>query len=220
MRYDKIIIIILALIINIVIVNATIIDKPLNISISNCFNISIESHLIAGIDNGLSFKDCSRIDANNFICNCLSSDNHNFSLVMQTDNYPVHEYRDYSFYITANYFNINKKTIEVSSEDYGDYYDVYNKSWNEKNPKNIIEKIVYINNTVYQNKTNYIPQIKEMIIEHNNTIYMNETQYKEFNNKIDKLRNNLNNFQVLTIISSLMFLICLALYINKKVIKK
>jgi len=168
MKYKTLLLLIL-MCLTIGIADAVIVDKPLNITVSNCYSVNISAEQTSGVISDVSFVGCDKIDTTNFICKCWNNENKNFTLIMRSDNAIVRNIREYDIYLSVKYFETYKKTMSVSVEDGGDYYETTNTSWNDKDIKYKIKEVpVYINQTVYVDKIVEVP--KEVMVYRNITV--------------------------------------------------
>lgn len=161
-------------------VHATIIDKPL-INISNCFNVTVNADLTSGNTSYIAFSGCSFLGNDSWFCNCFSSDNHNYTLIMQTDNTILRDSRDYRITLDARLYAFEKDRLRFKVNDWGDYIDlgdVVNDSFGDTREK--VEVPIYVDRVVYQDK----------IVDHN--IYVDKIVYVENTSKIDSCLIDLN----------------------------
>ncbi len=207
---------------------AVLVDKPLNISIENCFSVSIDVELEEGSHSDIGFVGCKKLSSKEFSCNCLNKDNNNFSVIMRTDNTLIRNIRHYDLYISVEYFDVYRKTLSVDVEDGGDYYKEYQKDWREvTNKAKRFIKIEYVNNTVYKDRV--VEVIKERIVYEdriiNNTVieYVNITEYIENKTNIEILEERIktkNSLLLIIIIGFSFLIIALSFLYWKKHYKK
>ena len=200
-------------------VHAGVVEKPLNISVANCYNITIHTNLIEGDEVDQSFTGCSKVDNNNFYCNCFNTNNDNFSVIMQTSDYPVHTLRNYKVEIDAITYSLKGKSMTATVEDAGDYYDLNRDDWRTMG---IIYSPqltpIYINNTVYKDRVEYVDRIvyqdknTTVPVYINSTEYINVTQYVENTTRINKLKKIIAFDNILFLILGFL-LICSTGYI-------
>lgn len=197
-------------------VSAVLVNKPLNISVANCYSVNISVNLEMGRETDLRFVGCDKINNNAFNCRCLNSANNNFSLIMQSDNAIVRDLRDYDIYVSANYFDVKRKTMSVIVTDGGDYYEVSAKDWVERNQAKYVEKLVYvnqtINNTIFQDRIVYVPEIRNVTIEHNNTLYVNVTQFVENTTRVNQALQSKYNWRIISGILGFLHLILIGIF--------
>ena len=197
------IILLLTMILTTITVNATLTEKPLNISIPNCYNVNITVSLEQGERTELQFTGCNKINDNKYTCPCHNLDNNNFSIIMQTDNTIIRDIRQYDIFLTVTYMELNKKTLNINVEDGGDYYNTNKNEWTDYKK---IPKIEYKNITVYIPE--YINQTQIQYIDRNITInnteiqYVNQTIYKENTTQIKELKEENIQFRTSLIITT------------------
>jgi hypothetical protein len=214
----KLIIFVLFMFSSLYVVNAVMVDKPLNISISNCYSVNISAELTEGTNGDIQFVGCDKVDDVNFNCKCLSVDNNNFSVVMRTDNALIRNIRWFDVHLNVKYFDTFRKTMDFGVEDGGDYFVSSPESWVDRDKKVIIKEVpVYINKTVYLNNT--IEISKEKIIYQDRNITINNTIYIANTTKIDKLKTTVKISEIIMIIlaTGLLLVIFIA-YQQRKVI--
>ena len=203
-------------------VNAAIVDKPL-VNISNCYNFSLNVDLRSGIDVPISFNGCSQTGSRTWFCNCYSSNNADYHLVMRTDDTILREKRDYRFTIEALVYDFKDDEINLRVEDWGDYIKFRSNTEHLGDDYEIIEIPVFINKTVYVDRLVnvsvpiYINNISERIV------YVNQTQVVEIENvtKVKKLEES--NYLIklyaiieLIIISAVLITIIISLITRRK----
>ena len=163
------------------------VDKPLNITIPNCYSVNISAELTEGAVSDLQFVGCTKIDDSNFDCNCLNIDNNNFSIIMRTTPDIIRNIREYDIYLNVKYFETYRKTMSLTVDDGGDYYEVYNSSWIDRDKKIIIKQVpVYINNTIYSDKIVYVNQT----VFKDRNVTIEKIEYIENTTKIDELNKD------------------------------
>lgn len=205
---------------------AKLVNKPLNISIENCYSVDIYVDLEEGAETNIEFVGCKKIVPNEFHCDCLNEDNNNFSIVMRTDNIMVRDIRYYDIDISARYFDVYRKRLSVDVEDGGEYHEESQETWREMTDKNkrlIKIEYVNVNNTIYEDRI--VEVVKEKIVYEerivNNIVieYVNKTEYVENTTRIEELEKELknNNYVLIIISSGFLIILLITIYI---IIKK
>ena len=177
---------------------ATIVNKPLNISVENCYSVDITVELEDGKESPIGFVGCTKESSDKFHCDCLNKENENFSIVMRTDNVMVRDIRYYDVYISAKYFDTFRKTMSVDVEDGGEYYEQDQKSWRERSNKaKEYIKVEYVNTTIYEDRIVEVT-VEKIVYEDkivNVTVveYVDVVEYIENATKVNYLEEKVSN---------------------------
>lgn len=129
---------------------STAIDREI-LTISNCYNISLRVKQTEGVKVTPSFKDCTDEGSGYWSCDCHDTEDYN--LIMRTDGESIDEDRYYDITLTYYLYDLNKEKNSFTVRDRGN--DVSTSGENiEDLGKDIVvvEKPIYINQTVYQDR--------------------------------------------------------------------
>lgn len=170
------------------------IEKPL-VNLSNCFNMTITVDQTDGnTTSPLSFNGCSQTDVDTWFCNCYSTDNHNFSLIMQSDNTILRSPRVYDVKIREQYFTYRTNPITLNVDDWGDYVDLGDVDYEVINRRpqpevRYVDKIKLVNNTVYVDRVKEVVKEVPILQQINSTVFVeNTTRLDECNNELARLQ--------------------------------
>lgn len=213
------IILLFILLLSLVFVDGSLVDKPLNVSVANCYSINVSVSQKSGSPSDMLFPQCSKINPEVWGCDCLNLNNDNFTIIPKTDDYPVHEERDYDISFEVYYYKLFKKDVSLSMVDFGDYYSLSDLEVYNVTKDCDIYKPVYVNNTVFIDRNVTLEKIvfRNVTFEHNNTVYVNNITYIENNTRINKLEleNTISLVLIIVLAFGLLILIFMCIRLKR-----
>ena len=163
--------------------SATLINKQL-FNISDCYNLTVTIDLIDGnvSPSGFGFYGLSQQSDASFSGSCFSSNDDNWSLVLQSDNGILRDPRVYNIHVKANVFSFKKRSMNFNVNDWGDYVDLGDLNLSNIG-KSLVQdlQIVYINNTIVVNDT------VEKVVYQNRTFYQDRIVYVNQSVPVEKI---------------------------------
>lgn len=173
------------------------IEKPL-VNLSNCYNMTISVSLQEGNESAISFNGCTKTDDNEWFCNCYTTENKNFSLIMQTDDKILRSPRRYDVNIKEQYFTYRTNPISLNVDDWGDYVDLGDVDYEIINRRpqaeiRYVDRVKLVNNTVYVDRIKEVQVLREI----NNTVLVeNTTRVDACNAELTKLQTENTMFNL------------------------
>lgn len=129
---------------------SSVLDKDI-LTIDNCYNISLRARQTEGLKVTPSFKECTDNGDGYWSCDC--HDTNEYHLIMRTDNSVVDDNRYYTITMTYYVYDLSKEKNSFTVRDEGNDFVTSGGNIEELGRDiTVVEKIVYVNNTVYKDK--------------------------------------------------------------------